>query len=251
MRGSQHVLISLFSAGILLAPLVPILGIELTCIALLGVFVGALAPDADATDAAIFHREIHGLKGVHGHIINTAAVVLPVFGYTIRYLIYYPLSLFFLAAFGKRYRHQHRGLLHSLIGIAMTTFVLLAYISAIFLWHGWEPMPRIPLFGIAFFAGCFFHLMEDTCTPSGVAWLYPFSRVRTCGMIRTASMLEIRPGAFALVLGLIGVATAAAAFFELVPIRELAVISVGALILPWLLFLTASRVRHGRALRAA
>ncbi len=245
MRGVEHVRISLFSAGVLLAPQAPTLGVQLTLVSLLGAFIGALAPDADAEDAAIFHSRINGVSGIRGLIINTAAIVLPIFGYTIRYLIYYPLSLVFLAVFGKRYRHQHRGLLHSITGICLTTGILLAYIWVLFAYVGWQPLPVLPAFGIAFFCGCFFHLMEDTCTPSGVAWLYPFSRVRACGTIRTSSRFDIRPGAFTVLLALTVAATIAAVLLEAVRPDHLVLASAAGLVLLWLLFLAAARVRYG------
>ncbi len=251
MRGVEHVRISLFSAGVLLAPQAPTLGVQLTLVSLLGAFIGALAPDADAEDAAIFHSRMNGVSGFRGLIINTAAIILPIFGYTIRYLIYYPLSLVFLAIFGKRYRHQHRGLLHSITGVCLTTGILLAYIWALFVYIGWHPLPVLPTFGIAFFCGCFFHLMEDTCTPSGVAWLYPFSRVRACGTIRTSSRFDIRPGAFTVLLALTVAATIAAALFGAVQPEHLAFASAIGLIFLWLLFLAAARVRYGGEREAA
>ena len=55
LRGDQHVLITLFSGGLLLAPHIALLAPGEIAALLFGLFVGSLAPDADATDAAIFH----------------------------------------------------------------------------------------------------------------------------------------------------------------------------------------------------
>ena len=58
MRGDQHVLITLFSGGLLLAPHVALFAPVEVAVLLFGLFVGSLAPDADATDAAIFHTTV-------------------------------------------------------------------------------------------------------------------------------------------------------------------------------------------------
>jgi inner membrane protein len=242
MRGDQHVSISLFSAGLAVAPSITIIDPSLTAAILFGIFVGSLAPDADAVDAAIFNGRIDGMKGKRGQILNAFAVVLPAFGYTIRYLIYYPLSLVFEVILRKNYRHQHRGLLHSLIGVLLTTCILLAYLAALFTWLGWT-LSGLPAFGAAFFAGCVLHLLEDTCTPSGIAWLFPFSRRRLAGRLNTNGRFELRPALFALVLS-IGTAVILVAPY-LVPAspRDLSLMAIGAALILWLAFLLACRVR--------
>ena len=63
MRGDQHVYLSLTTAGLLIAPSVPVLDPALIAVLFFGVFVGSLAPDADAVDAAIFNGRIGGMKG--------------------------------------------------------------------------------------------------------------------------------------------------------------------------------------------
>ena len=76
MRGDQHVLITLFSGGLLLAPHVAVFAPSEVAALLFGLFVGSLAPDADATDAAIFHTRIPGLKGPTRGLVNGAAPAL-------------------------------------------------------------------------------------------------------------------------------------------------------------------------------
>jgi inner membrane protein len=247
MRGDQHVLISLCTAGFLVAPWVQCLNPILIATVLFGIFVGSLAPDADAVDAAIFNGRIDGLKGKRGQILNAIAVVLPVFGYTIRYLIYYPLSLGFSALFRKNYRHQHRGLLHSLIGVALTTGILLGYLAMIFFWLDW-PLVLLPAFGVAFFAGCVFHLLEDTCTPSGVAWLFPISRRRLVGGVHAHGRFELRPAIFTLLLASGTAGLCLAPYGLAVPPEALRLIAIGGAAFLWLLFLLVCRVgsQNGR-----
>ena len=243
MRGDQHVSLSLATAGLLIAPWVPVIDPVLSAVLLFGVFVGSLAPDADAVDAAIFNGRIAGAKGKRGQVVNGFAVVLPIFGYTIRYLIYYPLSLVFLLLLRKSYRHRHRGLLHSFSGVGLTTLVLSGYLAIVLTWFG-GPLALLPAFGCAFFAGCVLHLMEDTCTPAGVAWLYPFSRRRMAGRVRTQGLLEVRPTAFAIVLATATAGMLVAPFVTAASpegLGRLALVGTPAL---WLVFMLVSRVRR-------
>jgi len=242
MRGDQHVYISLTTAGLLIAPWVSVLPPALIVTLLFGVFVGSLAPDADAADAAIFSGRFGGAKGKRGQIINGLAVVLPIFGYIIRYLIYYPLSLVFSLILRKNYRHRHRGLLHSLTGVGLTSLLLSGYLALVLTCLGMS-LALVPAFGFAFFAGCLLHLMEDTCTPAGVAWLYPFSRRRLAGHVRTWGDSEVRPTFFAVVLALAAVAVLIAPVVTSTTPEELRWLAPGAALLLWMLFLLVCRVR--------
>ncbi|MCM2465700.1 metal-dependent hydrolase [Methanoculleus oceani] len=245
MRGDQHVSLSLATTWLLIAPWAPVLDPVLSAVLLFGVFVGSLAPDADAVDAAIFNGRIAGAKGKRGQVLNGFAVVLPVFGYTIRYLIYYPLSLVFLLLLRKSYRHRHRGLLHSFSGVGLTALVLSGYLALILTWLG-TPLTLLPAFGCAFFAGCVLHLVEDTCTPAGVAWLYPFSRRRMAGRVRTQGLLEVRPAAFAIVLAAAAAGMLVAPFVTGASPGGLGLLALVGTPVLWLLFMLVSRVRCER-----
>lgn len=244
MRGDQHVSLSLATAGLLIAPSLPALDPALIALLLFGVFVGSLAPDADAVDAAIFNGRIGGAKGKRGQVLNGIAVVLPIFGYTIRYLIYYPLSLVFQLLLRKSYRHRHRGLLHSFAGVGLTSLVLSGYLALILTWLG-GPLALLPAFGCAFFTGCVLHLIEDTCTPAGVAWLYPFSRHRMAGRVRQGAF-EVRPTAFAIVLMLAAAGLFVAPFVTGASPEGLGLLALAGAPVLWLLFMLVSRVRRVR-----
>ncbi|NMA11371.1 MAG: metal-dependent hydrolase [Methanomicrobiales archaeon] len=245
MRGDQHVSLSLATAALLIAPWATVIDPPVIAVLLFGVFVGSLAPDADAVDAAIFNGRIAGAKGKRGQVVNGFAVVLPVFGYTIRYLIYYPLSLVFMLLLRKSYRHRHRGLLHSFSGVALTTLVLSGYLALILTWLG-SSLALLPAFGCAFFAGCILHLVEDTCTPAGVAWLYPFSRRRVAGRVRSRGSFEVRPAAFTIVLVIAAAGFSVAPFVTDIPVEELGSLALVAAPVLWLLFMLVSRVRPER-----
>ena len=194
MKGEQHVFYTLLSLAVLLPLILAVLSSsEHTLTALIvftiGVFIGSLAPDADAADSAI----MHGLAGGKG-TVRTArrhtVIILPFFGYLIRYLIYYPISaLVYLVSLG-RIKPKHRGLLHSLFGTLTAAVILAIYLrlitdfllSAIF---AAEVTAAIDSYLPAFCAGILFgavmHLIEDSCTHEGVYWLFPFGSVKLSG----------------------------------------------------------------------
>ncbi|TAJ44213.1 metal-dependent hydrolase [Methanofollis fontis] len=236
MNGEQHITISIATAGVVLVPLIASFPPAWIVFALFGVFIGALAPDADANDSAIFHTRLPGGKR------RRRCIVLPLFGYTIRYLIYYPISVPFIAIFGKKAMPKHRGILHSAIGVILMTFLLgvYAYIAGrIVLQIPWSPIAGMFLLG--FFGGAVCHLLEDSCTRSGVAWLFPLSGWRVRGGIVTGSR-DLRPGLFA------GILAAAAAILLLAghegPIQAPLPPWSGALCAAglWVIFLFAARI---------
>ncbi len=201
MRGDQHVLITLFSGGLLLAPHLTLLAPGEVAALLFGLFVGSLAPDADAPDAAIFHMRIGGLTGVSRRFVNGAARVLPFFGYLIRYGEYYPAAGVCWILSRGRLKAGHRGVLHSLIGVGVITALTCGYLVVALHLLGQAP-PHLLSFGlVGFAAGALLHLAEDSCTPAGIAWLYPISGRRIRGRLRTGGRTDHRPRVFATVLG--------------------------------------------------
>lgn len=180
VRGDHHVLIGVLSAVLLLAPVIPGIGASWIVLAIAGVFVGSLAPDADAADAAIMSG-FSGGRGTLRQFARHTVIVLPLIGYVIRYGIYYPLSaLLWVCTFGA-VRPAHRGFMHSLSGIALTTAVLLTYAGAALAFFEINALPSLLVFGGGFFSGSLLHLLADSCTRSGVCWGFPLSGRRLAG----------------------------------------------------------------------
>lgn len=200
LRGDQHVLITLFSGGLLLAPHVTLLAPGELAVLLFGLFVGSLAPDADATDAAIFHTRVPGLKGITRRLVEGVAGTLPFFGYLIRYGEYYPAAGVFWFLSRGEMKAGHRGVLHSLLGVVLITALTGLYLALALRLLGWSA-PILLALGVAGFgAGALLHLAEDSCTPGGIAWLYPLSGRRVRGRLRTGRS-DLRPRFFATALG--------------------------------------------------
>jgi len=187
MRGEQHVFYTLISAGILLSPVLSIAAIPWLAVFLVAVFIGSLAPDADSADSAI----MHGIPGGNGAVRvarRHTVLILPLFGYFIRYLIYLPLSaLLWIITFGK-VRPKHRGLLHSLFGIFFMSAIVTIFLFVIFfLFFPRDFSYYSVIFGSGMLFGAFMHLLEDSCSKSGVYWLYPLTGKKASGNLLTGS----------------------------------------------------------------
>ncbi len=240
LRGDQHVLITLFSGGLLLAPHVALLAPAELAVVLFGLFVGSLAPDADATDAAIFHTRVPGLKGITRRLADVAAGVLPVFGYLIRYGEYYPAAgVFWFLSRGKL-KAGHRGVLHSLLGVALITALTALYIGAALHLFGWSDPAFLALGVVGFGAGALLHLAEDSCTSAGIAWLYPLSGRRLRGRLRTGGS-DFRPRLFATALGAAMWGCVVLAFWSGMPAATVTEVSVFLFCALWTFFWLAAR----------
>jgi inner membrane protein len=191
MKGRTHLILSLLSLMVVTYPLWPELSIAAWVSVYAGVIVGSLAPDVDAPDSMIFHLRM---------LPQMLRVPLSLFGYLLRYLIYIPLSLFFWIVLSRNYRHEHRGLLHTPVGVTLAALLVSCYagICSFLFLHRLEP--DLFLFAGSFWAGCILHLLQDSCTPSGIAWAFPLRNDRLRGRIRTDSRKDPRPALYAFIL---------------------------------------------------
>jgi membrane-bound metal-dependent hydrolase YbcI (DUF457 family) len=93
---------------------------------------------------------------------------------------------------------QHRGIMHSPIGVFISSFVLtlLTAIIGYFIFHGINAT-LIGFLFLGLISGQFLHLLEDSCTISGINWLFPFGTCELKGSIYTGNKIEgkrdIRP----------------------------------------------------------
>ncbi len=135
MTWPTHALLGISSLW-LLAPLPPeLLGYDLGTLAVCAT-LGALLPDLDASESKIKHLKLPGTS----------------------------FKPFLLPAQVVHRTDQHRGLLHSIWGLAMVTII----VAPAVLWVGWAPV-------VALLLGYTSHLLGDAATKSGIRLLYPRS----------------------------------------------------------------------------
>jgi len=199
MRGEEHVLISVLGAGLMILPVLPGTDLLGLVVIFMGVIIGSLAPDADIANAAIMHG-FRNSKRLNFGLRGSTVLFLPYFGYIVRYLIYYPVSAVIWVLSLGRVKPRHRGFLHSFFGGVITTLLLLLYIGLASVWLNCFNTVFLLMFGSGFFAGYMMHLLEDSCTKCGVAWVYPFSKKRLCGEVVPWNKREYRPFVFCLLI---------------------------------------------------
>ncbi len=191
MNGRHHLTLSLLSLFLLLYPWFSSLSTMVLALAVIGTVAGSLAPDVDAQDTKLFHMK--GLPAI-------ARMFFAGLGYLLRYLIYLPLSLLFWIALGQNYRHEHRGMLHTPLGSLLMSLLLFTYTAVALLLLGRSMSVDLLVFFAAFAGGCLLHLLQDSCTPAGIAWGFPRSNRRLRGGIRTGSRRDPRPFLFGAIL---------------------------------------------------
>ena len=199
MLGRQHLTLSVATATVVLGPFIRN-EYAFAAATLLGVAIGSLIPDIDASDATVFHSGVKGIHGTPGKIFNDfVGPFLPLFGYLTKYMIYRP-SVFLLNLFSENYRFEdgHRSFTHSFIGVAVLTMATGVFLSPLFIELGLNGF--ILLFFLAGYAsGALLHMFQDSCTKTGIAWNQPFSAVRLKGELKTGEDNR-RPRYFALML---------------------------------------------------
>lgn len=243
MNGEHHILITALSITLLLAPWIECCDFWWLFALYTGIFIGSIAPDADTEDATILHGLKSG-KNVVRRLQARVSLILPIIGYVIRYLIYYPVSGVIYILTGGSVKPHHRGLLHSVPGILIISVILTGAMWAAAMLTGYGGTWLILTLGAGFLTGCLFHLLEDSCTKSGICWRYPFNSARIRGNIVTGKRLEKRPE---LLAGMLGGATVlflvAEPVFGLSP-DILRVLSAATLIIIWIGFLKSAGINR-------
>ncbi|UUX91358.1 metal-dependent hydrolase [Methanoplanus endosymbiosus] len=187
MNGEEHVILSLLSAGVILTPLLGSIGPIIPLVCLIGVFIGSLAPDADTPASSI----MHGFSGRQGRLRSVkrhTIIFLPLFGYILRYLVFYPASaVVWLFTLGRE-KPRHRGVMHSLLGAVIAALVIgLILYGTVVILAGFDAKIWIYAFLSGFLFGYLMHLIEDSCTRHGVRWLYPLSKAKLSGNLAAES----------------------------------------------------------------
>ncbi|MDH7593524.1 MAG: metal-dependent hydrolase [Methanomicrobiales archaeon] len=239
MKGGEHLLLSTLSSLAILIPWTGMTSAGLLIVILCGVATGSLAPDADADRAAILTRPSRAFL-YRRVCISPVEFMLPLLGHAIRYTIYYPLSFLSWLLYGKKYRHQHRGILHSLPGAIFTSTILTLYLFlCALLAVSWLQRPvEIPVFIIfaSLLSGHLMHLLQDSCTIRGVRWMYPLNVMNFRGALRTGDG-TLQTGLLSISLCTAVALIGSARMYAFVSPWLLTSVSIGLLSMLWGLFL--------------
>jgi membrane-bound metal-dependent hydrolase YbcI (DUF457 family) len=240
MLGRHHITLSVGTVAVVVLPLFMLYPIPVLII-LTGTAIGSLIPDADSPDAAIFHSEVKGLTGGYSNLINVVAILNPVFGFGTKYLIYKPAVRFYDSVVFDEYgiKEDHRGFLHSFLGVGTATMLTGVYTLSVLVFLDLLWFTGLGLFLFGYLVGALLHLLEDSCTKSGIQWNYPFQSWKLRGEISTTArpedMAYQRGLLTVLGVGSLGMFFAPTVTFD-IPIIAFVLLGVGGVSLCWGIF---------------
>lgn len=189
MLGRHHLTLSVSTVAIIVFPLFTSYP-HFVMLALLGAAIGSLVPDADSPDAAIFHSEVKGLKkDSFSDLVQITAVLNPIFGYVTKYLIYKPAVKFYDRVLFSEYEiaERHRGFLHSFLGLGTLVLLTAIYMLPVLYFLGLVWLVGIGVFLLGYLGGAVLHLVEDSCTKTGIQWNFPFQSWKIKGELTTTA----------------------------------------------------------------
>jgi membrane-bound metal-dependent hydrolase YbcI (DUF457 family) len=192
MLGRQHLMLSVATVSIIMAPFLENHS-TFVLVMFAGAGIGSLIPDIDAPDAAVFHQDLRGLNSDFGQAVNNLiGPVLPYFGYTTKYGIYKPAvkAFDFLTSEDYSFEEKHRTFSHSFLGVFTMTAVTGLYLTPLLLLVELFAPLYLLAFLSAYMTGAFLHMLEDSCTKTGIAWNSPFSETKLKGQISTGKDIK-------------------------------------------------------------
>ncbi len=152
-------------------------------------FLGSLLPDADADGNPAISR------------------ARPLY-YALRLLVIKPVVLFFRIFVPTKHNVEdlHRGIMHSPIGILFSTLFIVGLLGVIMYFANAISWWRLGTVFIGIYVGQLLHMLEDSCTPGGINWAFPFGTAKLNGSIYThdlqknAKFRDMRPFFFYMIL---------------------------------------------------
>lgn len=129
------------------------------------------------------------MSGEVGDLLNAPAFLFPIFGAITKYLIYKPAVRFYDEVVFDDYEigERHRGFLHSFLGLGTILVLTSLYMTPVLFFLDMIWLEGLAIFFGAFLGGAILHLVEDSCTKSGIQWNFPFQSWKLKGRIRTTA----------------------------------------------------------------
>lgn len=184
MLGKHHLLLSLSTYVFLCFPVFTDYPILLTCGGF-AVCLGSVLPDVDSEDATIFHHTVIDQDGetatIAGKAFSVVSILFPYFGYPVKYLIYEPTRWVYNMLLPVEVSREHRGYTHGHLGIWTISTLTMAPLAWAAVTTGVADWPIILSAFTGLLSGMYLHVLQDSCTKSGVSWKYPFSQTKLSG----------------------------------------------------------------------
>jgi membrane-bound metal-dependent hydrolase YbcI (DUF457 family) len=230
---------------------------------LVGVLIGCLLPDTDLSRSKIDYiqegklkrKQLRGLSPIEKQIKKTFFKLLSWFiflvGQFTKHVLNPITSRIMKGISKKQINTNHRGITHSLCGITINCIlfgiIILIIDTVLILIYKWDQsiILWISLYWLGgILLGYTLHLVEDSCTISGIPPLYPFSNKRLFGKLRTGDISENKIKLFATLNG-IGLVVFIILSVIWSPLTILTMIGLNAIcfIIPWLIILFISGVK--------
>jgi hypothetical protein len=143
----------------------------------------------------------------------------------------------------KSIDRSHRGVTHTLYGILTYSLIIEAIsIPIIIFFRLWGYIAGYSLFVFGLFFGGVLHLMEDSCTKSGILPFYPINEKRKySGNISTYDLNEKRPKLYALFLLIISAFLFIIQIHSGFPSGVYIFLSVASFVIAWKIIITISK----------
>jgi membrane-bound metal-dependent hydrolase YbcI (DUF457 family) len=243
MLGKDHVSITI---GTVLPFIIPMIisdhaqPVYALCI-LITALIGSLMPDADSEGKSALYYDFRIVYYVMRPLYKLIVFCFRLFNIKEKMNLEYAVE------------EKHRGVMHSPIGVLISSLVLTTLLAiadyAIFNEINTE---IIGLLFLGLMAGQFLHLLEDSCTVSGINWLFPFGTLKLKGSIYTGTKVEgktdIRPFFYNIALLFFSAALVIFHFMGQINLKDPDIYSFifAGVTLIWLLILLTAKINYDK-----
>lgn len=188
MLGKDHINISIAFILTLIIPLFFVNKMDMIypIILLICVLIGSLLPDTDCGGKATIYYRFPLIDKFMKKVVGRSIIFI------FKHLI------------SKKkiktehdVKDEHRGIIHSPIGVLLSSLIIIIFLIAFALVFGLFNWKILLIIFIGLIIGQFLHLFQDSCTINGINWGFPFNTNEMKGSIRTFNRRDQRPKYFA------------------------------------------------------
>jgi len=191
MLGKEHLLLS---TGTVLPFLIPLVFLEdtfplgLFISFYLAVMIGSLTPDADC----------RGKPKLFYDFPYVYILMKPIEFITRKFFSFKEIKVKLKVQ--KEIKEEHRGIMHSPIGTFVSSLLLTIILGTLLIILEMFHVLFILIIFWGLWLGQLLHLVQDSCTKTGIDWKFPFGEKLAKGKILTGNKKDNRPKIFAIVL---------------------------------------------------